>query len=103
MANFRIGEDKFRKKLRFALASDLSMEEIMKARARRSGADAERDLRNSVAALQEIFPEGGRSDAEATSKKVTTAVLDKLAEQHPDDDTIVGYATEGPERKRPTS
>lgn len=31
--DFRIGADKFRKKLRFALASDLSMEEIMKARA----------------------------------------------------------------------
>ena len=28
--DFRIGADKFRKKLRFALASDLSMEEIMK-------------------------------------------------------------------------
>src|SRR5438128_9374507 len=28
--NFRIGADKFRKKLRFALASDVSMEEIMK-------------------------------------------------------------------------
>ena len=25
-------------------------------------------------------------------KKVTAAVLDKLAEQHPDDNTIVGYA-----------
>src|SRR5947208_13228499 len=28
--DFRIGPDKFRKKLRFALASDLSMEEIMR-------------------------------------------------------------------------
>src|SRR5438552_6028389 len=28
--DFRLGADKFRKKLRFALASDLSMEEIMK-------------------------------------------------------------------------
>src|SRR6185437_12368083 len=28
--NFRIGADKFRKKLRFSLASDLSAEEIMK-------------------------------------------------------------------------
>ena len=42
--DFRIGEEKFRKKLRFALASDLSMEEIMKRAQRRSGGDAERDL-----------------------------------------------------------
>src|SRR6266478_4828411 len=56
--NFRLGAEKFRKKLRFALASDLSMEEIMK-RAQAKG-------------------NGGS--------------IDKLAEQHPEDATVVGYA-----------
>ena len=88
--NFRIGVEKFRKKLRFALASDLSMEEIMRR--------AQADLRQTQAAIYEtalpfykkISPDASTSDL-ADKKKVTTAVLDKLAEQHPDDNTIVEY------------
>ncbi len=87
--NFRIGADKFRKKLRFALSSDLSMEEIMKR--------AQADLKQTQAAIYETalplyrqyFPKADPV-ALADKKKVTTAVLDKLAEQHPDDNTIVG-------------
>jgi uncharacterized protein (DUF885 family) len=88
--DFRIGTDKFRKKLRFALASDLSMEEIMKR--------AQTDLQQTQAAIYETalplykkyVPNANASDL-ADKKKVTTAVLDKLAERHPDDNTIVGY------------
>src|SRR6266699_4274432 len=43
--DFRIGADKFRKKLRFALASDLSMEEIMKR--------AQLDLQQTQTAIYE--------------------------------------------------
>src|SRR6266513_5466533 len=89
--DFRIGEDKFRKKLRFALASNLSMEEIMQR--------AQADLHRTQAAIYETalplyrkyFPNTGKAALE-DKKKVTIAVLDKLAEQHPDDNTIVGYA-----------
>jgi uncharacterized protein (DUF885 family) len=89
--DFRIGADKFRKKLRFALASDLSMEEIMKR--------AQADLQQTQAAIYETalplykkyFPNADAATLD-DKKKVTTAVLDKLAEQHPDDNTIVGYA-----------
>ncbi|MEY2479592.1 MAG: hypothetical protein QOI04_519 [Verrucomicrobiota bacterium] len=89
--DFRIGADKFRKKLRFALASDLSMEEIMKR--------AQTDLAQTQAAIYETalplykkyFPTADEATL-ADKKKVTAAVLDKLAEQRPDDDTIVGYA-----------
>ena len=89
--DFRIGADKFRKKLRFALASDLSMEEIMKR--------AQADLQQTQAAIYETalplykkyFPKADKAALD-DKKKVTTAVLDKLAEQHPDDNTIVGYA-----------
>ncbi len=88
--NFRIGADKFRKKLRFALSSDLSMEEIMKR--------AQADLQQTQTAIyetalplyKEYFPKADPA-ALADKKKVTTAVLDKLAEQRPDDNTIVGY------------
>jgi uncharacterized protein (DUF885 family) len=89
--DFRLGADKFRKKLRFALASDLSMEEIMKR--------AEADLAQTQKAIYETalplykkyFPKSDKAVLE-DKKKVTTAVLDKLAEQHPNDDTIVSYA-----------
>src|SRR5438270_9172977 len=89
--DFRIGPDKFRKKLRFALASDLSMEEIMKR--------AQADLKQTQTAIYETaLPLYQKYSQNADDKiltdkhKVTAAVLDKLAEQHPDDATIVGYA-----------
>ena len=89
--DFRIGPGKFRKKLRFALASDLSMEEIMRR--------AQADLKQAQTAIYETalplykkyFPNADKAALD-DRKKVTTAVLDKLAEKHPDDNTIVGYA-----------
>jgi uncharacterized protein (DUF885 family) len=85
-----LGADKFRKKLRFALASDMPMEELMKR--------AQADLRQTQNAIYETalplykqyFP---KTDAAtlADKKKVTTAVLAKLAEKHPDDSTVVDY------------
>jgi len=89
--DFRLGADKFRKKLHFALASDLSMEEIKKR--------AEADLAQTQAAIygtalplyKKYFPKADQKTL-ADKKQVTAAVLKKLAEQHPDDNTIVGYA-----------
>jgi uncharacterized protein (DUF885 family) len=89
--DFRIGADKFRKKLRFALASDMSMEDLMKA--------ARADLEQTQKAIYETalplykkqFPNADEATL-ADRKKVTAAVLDKLAEQRPTDDTIVGYS-----------
>src|SRR5437016_4679013 len=80
--DFRLGADKFRKKLRFALASDLSMEEIMKR--------AQADLQQTQTAIYETalplykryFPNAD-SVTLADKYKVTAAGLDKLAEQHP--------------------
>jgi uncharacterized protein (DUF885 family) len=91
--NFRLGAEKFRKKLRFALASDLSMEEIMKR--------AQADLKQTQTAIYETalplykkyFPNADSATL-SDKHKVTAAVLDKLAEQHPDDTTLVGYAKE---------
>ena len=89
--NFRLGAEKFRKKLRFSLASDLSMEEIMK----RAQADLEQTqiaiYETALPLYKKYFPKADKATL-ADKKKITTAVLDKLAEQHPDDNTIVGYA-----------
>ena len=86
--DFRIGADKFRKKLRFALASDMSMEDLMKA--------ARADLEQTQKAIYEtalpLYKKYFPNSDEATLNdrhKVTQAVLDKLAEQRPNDNTIV--------------
>ena len=88
--NFRIGAEKFQKKLRFALASDLSTEEIMN----RARADLEATqsaiYETALPLYKKFFPdadEKSRSDKRA----VTKAVLNKLAEEHPNDITVVGY------------
>jgi uncharacterized protein (DUF885 family) len=90
-ADFRIGADKFRKKLRFALSSDMSMEDLMKA--------ARTDLEQTQKAIYETalplykkqFPNADQATL-SDRKKVTAAVLDKLAEQRPTDETIVNYS-----------
>jgi uncharacterized protein (DUF885 family) len=89
--DFRLGAEKFRKKLGFALASDLSMEEIMK-RAQADLAQTQKAIYETALPLhKKYFPNAG-ADVLADKKKVVAAVLDKLAEQHPDDNTVVGYA-----------
>src|SRR6266513_1828348 len=91
--DFRLGAEKYRKKLHFALASDLSMEEIMKR--------AQADLKRTQTAIYETalplykkyFPTADPAAAGLADKhKVTAAVLDKLAEQHPNDATVVDFA-----------
>jgi uncharacterized protein (DUF885 family) len=89
--NFRLGAEKYRKKLHFALASDLSMEEIMKR--------AQADLQQTQTAIYEtalpLYKKYSPNPDPATladKHKVTAAVLDKLAEQHPNDATIVDFA-----------
>jgi uncharacterized protein (DUF885 family) len=89
--DFRLGAEKYRKKLRFALASDLPMEEIMKR--------AKADLQQTQTAIYETalplykkyFPNADKKTL-ADKHKVTAAVLGKLAEQHPNDATVVDYA-----------
>jgi uncharacterized protein (DUF885 family) len=89
--DFRLGADKFRKKLRFALASDLSMEEIMQ-RAQADLAQTQKAIYETALPLYTKYFPNADKKALADKKKVISGVLDKLAEQHPDDNTIVGYA-----------
>ena len=89
--NFRIGADKFRKKLRFALASDLSMEEVLK-RAQTELAQTQSEIYETALPLyKKYFPNADQKTL-ADKKKVTIAALNKLAEEHQDDNTVVGYA-----------
>ena len=84
-------QEKYRKKLRFALASDLPMEEIMK----RAKADLEQTqtaiYETALPLYKKYFPNADQQTV-ADKHKVTAAVFDKLAEQHPNDATVVDYA-----------
>ena len=89
--NFRLGAEKYRKKLHFALASDMPMEEIMK-RARTDLQQTQTAIYETALPLYKKYFPNADAAALADKHKVTAAVLDKLAEQHPDDATVIGYA-----------
>jgi uncharacterized protein (DUF885 family) len=89
--DFRLGAEKYRKKLRFALASDLPMEEIMK-RARADLDQTQNAIYETALPLyKKYFPTADDKTLE-DKHKVTAMVLDKLAEQHPNDATVVDFA-----------
>jgi uncharacterized protein (DUF885 family) len=109
---FRLGADRFRKKLRLTLDAELSLEEILQR--------AERELETTTNALYatawplyvKFFGGGGREPGppsssaapnsttqsreanEAGRTRTIKAVLDKLAETHANDDTVVARAKE---------
>jgi len=92
--DFRIGDKKYRKKLAYALDSDIAKEEILQS--------AEKDLKDTENALyetalplyQKYFP--NKKDTQ-NKKKIIKAVLDKLAEDHPTNETIIGLAKKATE------
>jgi hypothetical protein len=90
--DFRLGEEKFRRKLRYTLGSDITMEEIMK----RAEADlllAQGEMFDTALPLyREYFPGRPTSESPEGRGKVISAVLDKLAETRPTNDTIVDRA-----------
>jgi uncharacterized protein (DUF885 family) len=90
--DFRIGDDKFKRKLAFSLESSLTKEEILE--------HAEADLKLTNAALfdtalplfKRYFPEVSNQAKLGDRKAVITAVLQKLAGDHPTNATIVERA-----------
>jgi uncharacterized protein (DUF885 family) len=90
--NFRIGENRFRSKLRYTLESELSLEEILTR--------AETDLRAAQDSLfetalplyQKHLSHSSAATGQADRKKIIKAVLDKLAESHPTNETILELA-----------
>jgi uncharacterized protein (DUF885 family) len=90
--DFRIGDAKFRQKLRFALESDLPKEEILKR--------AEADLRATQNTMYEValplykkYSPNETDAAKLNNKKVVIkAVLNKLAGSRPNNETIVAQA-----------
>jgi uncharacterized protein (DUF885 family) len=91
---FRLGEEKYKRKLYYSLESDLTKEDILKS--------AEEDLKTTHAALyktalplfKKFFPRVTDANKLADEKTVIKAVLDKLAETRPSNATIVDLAKE---------
>ena len=85
---FRLGEEKFRRKLAYTLHSDLSMEEILR-RAENRRDETEAELYETAVPLhEEYFPRASTDDRKA----VIRAVLDRLADEHASNETIVDDA-----------
>jgi uncharacterized protein (DUF885 family) len=95
---FRLGDEKFRRKLAFDLEADLTKEEIL----RRAEADLRRTQRTLYEAAVPLFKRHFTSERELArigeEKFVIRAVLDRLAETRPTNDTIVALATESLEK-----
>lgn len=88
---FRIGQERFRKKLAFTLHSDLSMEEVLE-RAQKRLEDLQTELYTTALPLfRELNPKAGKNPVPDRST-VIRSVLDSLADSHPTDRTIVDDA-----------
>jgi uncharacterized protein (DUF885 family) len=88
--DFRLGDEKFRKKLRFALDSDLSKEEILRR--------AEADLKSTRSAMYhtavQIWPKRFPDRPVPMDQPVAIkAVLDEAAKKHPTNESIIPQAT----------
>jgi uncharacterized protein (DUF885 family) len=90
--DFRIGDEKFRRKLAYSLESGLTKEEILQ--------HAQSDLKKTTDAMYETalplykkyFPKVTAQEKLDDRRGVITAVLAKLAENHPSNETIVEQA-----------
>lgn len=89
---FRLGDEKWRRKLRFSLDSDLSKEDIY-ARATADLAATQQAMYQTALPLYKTYFPNETDEAKLSDMKlVNKAVLDKLAETRPNNETIVGKA-----------
>ena len=93
--DFRLGDHKFRQKLKFALSSDLSKEELLKRAETDLKATQKEMAKVALSLYPKLFPNGNEAakTSELTGEKFAIkSVLDKLAEQRPTNETIVAQA-----------
>ncbi|HVZ65351.1 MAG TPA: DUF885 domain-containing protein [Lacunisphaera sp.] len=88
--DFRIGADLYRKSLHYTLASDLTPEEILARAEHELDTVTDQLYATGLPLYRKYFP-AARAAAEADHHAVIKAVLDHLAQDHPDNATIVDY------------
>lgn len=86
--DFRIGADLYRKCLRYTLASDLTPEQILARATSELDTVTAQLYATALPLYRKYFPAAGAAAA-TDQHKVIKAVLDHLAQDHPDNDTIV--------------
>ncbi|MCI0453066.1 MAG: DUF885 domain-containing protein [Candidatus Latescibacteria bacterium] len=91
---FRLGDAKWRKKLRFSLDSDLSKEDILARATADLQATQQAMYATALPLYKKFFPDVTDQAKLGDMKHVNKAVLDKLAESRPDNETIVKEAEE---------
>jgi uncharacterized protein (DUF885 family) len=90
--DFRLGSERYRKKLAYVLDSEFTPEEILR-RAQKDLADTQDKMLQVAATLYaQYFPSETAKGKPLDKKHVIKAVLDKLAESHPTNATIVDKA-----------
>ncbi len=87
--DFRLGDAKYRRKLKFALSSDMSKEELLKRAEADLKATQNKMFDVALPLYKKFFP---NEKPPQSRKAVIKAVLDKLAESRPTNDTIVPMA-----------
>ena len=90
--DFRIGEEKFRRKLSYSLESDLTKEEILQDAEADLRATQEKMLETALPLYKKFFPRVTDTKKLSDKRHVIKSVLDKLAENHPTNETIVDLA-----------
>lgn len=93
--DFRLGDAKYRQKLKFALESDLSKEELLKRAEADLKATQNKMFEIAFPLYQKYFPNGNKAvkTTELSGKMfVIKEVLNKLAERRPTNETIVAQA-----------
>ncbi len=103
--DFRLGDAKYRQKLKFALSSDMSKEDLLKRAEADLKATQERMYEvawtlylkyfpDKVVRLVQVSPEAETMTVEPSTKyRIIKAVLDKLAESHTTNENIVAQAS----------
>ncbi len=88
--DFRIGADLYRKCLHYTLASDLTPEQILARAERELDTTTETLYTTALPLYRQYFPAADAA-AQSDRHKVIKAVLDHLAQVHPDNATVVDY------------
>ncbi len=89
---FRLGDEKFRKKLKFSLQSDLTKEQILENAMRDLKATQDKMFQIALPIYKKHHPEIDFRLVKLDPKAVIKFVLDKLAEDRPSNETIVAQA-----------
>lgn len=90
--DFRLGDAKYRQKLKFALSSDLSKEELLKRAEADLKATQNKMYRVALPLYKKYYPASEGERVMLDRKTVIKGVLNKLAESRPNNQTIVPNA-----------